>query len=73
MNKFFSTCRRCLNPWVILAIIGVVIALIIFVPIIGVASLIVALPFIGCTIMCGVMVLFMGKKENKVNKKTGES
>lgn len=63
MNKFFNTCRRCLNPWVVGAIIVAIIGLIIFVPIIGVASLIVALPLIGCTVMCGAMVFFMGKKK----------
>lgn len=59
MNKFFNSCRRCLNPWVVGIIIVVVIGLIIFVPIIGVASLIVALPLIGCTVMCGAMAFMM--------------
>ncbi len=64
MNKFFNTCRRCLNPWVIGIIIVVVIGLIIFVPIIGIASLIAVLPLIGCTVMCGAMV-FMMKDQKK--------
>lgn len=63
MDKFFNSCRRCLNPWVVGAIIVAVIGLIFFIPIIGVASLIVALPLIGCTVMCGAMVFFMGKKK----------
>ena len=63
MNKFFNSCIRCLNPWVVGLIIVGVIALLIFVPIIGAASLLVALPLIACTVMCGGMVFFMGKKK----------
>lgn len=63
MNKFFNSCRRCLNPWVIGLIIVVVIGLIIFVPIIGTVSLIAALPLIGCTVMCGFMAFFMKDKK----------
>ncbi len=59
MNKFFTSCRRCLNPWIISLIIVVVIALLIFVPIIGVASLIAVLPIVGCTVMCGAMAFMM--------------
>lgn len=59
MNKLFNSCRRCLNPWVIGLIIVLVIGLLIFVPFIGVASLIVALPLVGCTVMCGAMVFMM--------------
>ena len=59
MDRFFKSCRRCLNPWMIALIIVVVIGLIIFAPIIGVASLIVALPLIGCTLMCGGMAFWM--------------
>lgn len=59
MNTFFNSCRRCLNPWVVGIVIAVVIGLIIFVPILGAASLIVALPLIGCTVMCGAMAFFM--------------
>lgn len=65
MNKFFNSCRKCLNPWILGTIIIVVIGLIIFVPIIGVASLIAVLPLVGCTVMCGAMVFMM-----KDNKKT---
>lgn len=67
MNTFFNSCRRCLNPWVIGVIIIVVIGLIIFVPIVGVATFIVVLPLIGCTVMCGAMAIFMrsGKKGEK--------
>lgn len=64
MNKFFNSCRRCLNPWVVGLIIVVVIGLLIFVPIIGVATLIAVLPLIGCTVMCGAMAFFM-KGNNK--------
>lgn len=64
MNRFLNTCRRCLNPWVVGIIIVVVIGLIIFVPIVGDASLIVALPLIGCTVMCGAMAFMMGKKND---------
>lgn len=59
MNIFFNTCRRCLNPWIVGSIIVVIIGLIIFVPIAGVASLIIALPFIGCAVMCGAMAFMM--------------
>lgn len=66
MNKFFQSCRRCLNPWIVALIIVVILGLIIFVPIIGVASLIVALPLLGCTLMCGVMAFMMrDKKKDK--------
>lgn len=67
MNTFFNTCRRCLNPWVLGAIIAVVIGLIIFVPIIGLASLIAVLPLIGCAVMCGAMAFMMrgDKKKDK--------
>ena len=65
MNKFFNSCRRCLNPWVVGIIVVVVIGLVVFVPVIGVASLIVALPFIGCTVMCGGMAFMMSKSGNK--------
>ena len=63
MNKFFNSCRRCLNPWVVGLIIVAVIGLIIFVPIIGVTTFIVALPFLGCAVMCGAMAFFAGKKK----------
>lgn len=63
MNKFFNTCRRCLNPWVVGVIIVVIIGLIIIVPIVGAATLIVALPLLGCAVMCGAMVFMMGKKK----------
>lgn len=62
-RKFFNSCRRCLNPWVVGLVIVVAIGLLIFVPIIGIATLIIALPLIGCTLMCGAMVSFIGKKK----------
>lgn len=63
MNKFFNSCRRCLNPWVLGIIVIAVVGLIVFVPIIGIASLIAVLPLVGCTVMCGAMVFMMkGKK-----------
>ena len=65
MNKVFNSYRRCLNPWVVGFIIIVIIGLIIFVPILGVAVLIAALPIIGCTVMCGGMAFMMTKKEPK--------
>lgn len=65
MNKFLNSCRRCLNPWVVGLIILAVIGLLIFVPIIGVASLVVALPLIGCTVMCGAMAFFMKGNNEK--------
>lgn len=67
MDKFFNSCRRCLNPWVVGIIIVVIVGLIIFVPIIGVATLVVALPLLGCTLMCGAMAFFMrgGKEKDK--------
>lgn len=66
MNKFLTACRRCLSPKV-LVILGVIIAgLIIFVPMIGVVSLIAALPLLGCALMCGSMAFFMrGEKHDK--------
>lgn len=65
MNKFFNTCRRCLNPWVIGIVLIVIVGLIIFAPIIGVTTLIVALPLIGCTVMCGAMAFFMRGEKDK--------
>ncbi len=65
MDKFFNTCRRCLNPWLVGLIIVVVIGLIIFVPIIGVTALIAVLPLVGCTVMCGAMGLMMMKNPKK--------
>lgn len=66
MNKLFNSCRRCLNPWVVGLIILVVIGLLIFVPIIGIASLVAVLPLVGCTVMCGAMAFMMrGDKEKK--------
>ena len=64
MSKFFNLCRRCLNPWVIGIIVVVILALLIFVPILGVATLIVALSLIGCIVMCGVMAFSMKDKKN---------
>lgn len=67
MNKFFNSCRRCLNPWVVGLIIAGVIGLLIFIPKVGAVSLIAALPLIGCTVMCGAMAFMMrgdkGKKQ----------
>ncbi len=64
MNNFFKSCRRCLSPRVLIVIGVIILALLIFVPIIGVASLLVAAPLLGCTIMCGVMAFFMrGEKK----------
>lgn len=66
MNKFFSSCRRCLNPWVVGLIVVVVIGLLIFVPLVGAVSLVAVLPLLGCTLMCGVMALFMrGNKKDQ--------
>lgn len=67
MNSFFKSCRRCLNPWVVGLIVVVVIGLLFFVPIVGVASLVVALPLVGCTVMCVVMT-FMMKGHNEKDK-----
>ena len=63
MNKFFNSCRRCLNPWILGLIVVVVVALLLFVPILGVASLIAALPLIGCVGMCGAMAFMMKDKK----------
>lgn len=65
MNKFFNSCKRCLNPWTVGLIVVVIIGLLIFVPIIGVAALIAALPIVGCTIMCGGMAFMMMKSPKK--------
>lgn len=59
MNNFLKSCRRCLNPWVVGLIIAVTVGLVIFVPIVGVVSLVAVLPLLGCTLICGVMALFM--------------
>jgi len=65
MKKFFNSCRRCLNPWVIASIIVVVIGLLSFIPVVGVTTLIAVLPLIGCTVMCGAMAFMMrGKKDH---------
>ena len=68
MNKLLHSCRRCLSPKVLIIIGVIVTALLIFAPMIGVASLIAAAPLLGCTAMCGVMVLFM-RGEKKGNNK----
>lgn len=66
MNTFLKSCRRCLNPWVVGVIIIAVIGLMIFIPILGVASLVIVAPLIGCTVMCGVMAFMMrGDKKHK--------
>ncbi len=66
MNTFFNTCRRCLTPKVLIIVGIIIVALLIFVPIIGVASLIAVAPILGCTIMCGAMALSMrGEKKDK--------
>lgn len=62
MNKFFNSCRRCLNPWVVGLILIATIGLIIFVPILGVTTLIFALPLVGCAVMCGTMAFFMKRE-----------
>lgn len=67
MNKFFNSCRRCLNPWVVVLIIVGVIGLLIFIPKVGAVSLIAVLPLIGCTVMCGVMA-FMMRAEKETDK-----
>lgn len=63
MNNFLNSCRRCLNPWFVGFIVVVIVGLIIFIPVVGVTTLIVAFPLIGCAVMCGAMVFFMGKKK----------
>ena len=68
MDRFFNSCRRCLNPWIVGLIIVVVVGLLIFIPIIGVASLIVFLPLVGCTVMCGAMAFMMKGRDDKGKK-----
>ena len=63
MNKLINTCRRCLNPWVVGLIIVVIIGLIIFIPVVRVASLIAVLPLMGCAVMCGAMAIFMREEK----------
>lgn len=63
MKKFFHTCKNCLNPKVVMLIIFGAIALLVFVPTIGITSLLVAAPLIGCTLMCGAMAFFMHKEK----------
>lgn len=67
MNNFFKSCRQCLSPKVLIIVGLIIAALFIFVPIIGIASLLVALPLLGCTIMCGAM-LFMTKDKGREKK-----
>lgn len=73
MNNFFNSCKRCINPWIVGVILIIIIGLIIFVPIVGVASLIAALPLIGCIAMCGGMMFMTRKgrdnKQEKMNDK----
>jgi len=61
MNKFFNTCRRCLSPWMIGVVLVIIVGLIYFIPILGVATLVVVLPLIACTVMCGGMAFMMMK------------
>lgn len=65
MNNFFKSCRRCLSLKVLIIVGVIIVALLIFVPVIGVASLIAAVPLLGCTIMCGVMAFFMKNGDYK--------
>lgn len=66
MNKFFRSCKKCLNLWVVALIIVVIVGLVILIPIVGVASLIIALPLLGCTLMCGAMAFMMrGHKKDR--------
>lgn len=67
MNGFINSCTRCMNPWIVGVVILAVIGLIIFVPIIGIASLLAALPLLSCTVMCGGMMLMMKKSDKKNN------
>lgn len=64
MNKLLHSCRRCLNPKVLLILGVIIVSLLIFVPAIGIAGLIAAAPLLGCTVMCGAMAFFMrGEKK----------
>lgn len=67
MDKFFNSCKRCLNPKIIILLIAIIIGLIIFLPIVGIATFIAALPLLGCGLMCGGMAFMMrgDKKDNK--------
>ena len=62
MNKLGMYCQRCLNPWMIGGILVIAVALLILIPILGVAALLTALPLVACTVMCGSMVFMMKKK-----------
>lgn len=65
MNQFLTTCKRCVNPKVLVVIVVAIIGLLIVVPIIGVTSLVVALPLLGCTLMCGAMAFMMKGEKGK--------
>lgn len=67
MNKFFNTCRRCVNPWVLISGIAIIAGLLYFIPVVGIATLFAFLPLAGCVLMCGSMMFFM-KKDHKDNK-----
>jgi len=65
-SSFFRSCRRCLNPWIAVCVIAVIVGLFIFVPVVGAIGLIATLPLLGCGLMCGVMAFMMrGHKKDK--------
>lgn len=65
MDNFIKSCRRCLNPWIVVFIITGIIGLVIFIPALGAVSLVAVLPLLGCTLMCVVMALFMRGNKHK--------
>lgn len=65
MNQFLNSCRRCLNPKVLIFLGVIIVALLIFFPIVGAIGLVAAVPLIGCTVMCGAMAFFMKDNQKK--------
>lgn len=65
MNKLITNCKKCFSPKALIIFGVIIVALLIFVPVIGTVGLVVALPLIGCTIMCGAMAFFMRKEQKK--------
>ncbi len=64
MKNMFNNCRKCLNHKVIGFVIIAAIALIIFIPNIGVVTLVAAIPFLACALMCGSMAFMMRSKKS---------
>lgn len=65
MTKLLYSCRKCINPKVLIVLGVIVVVFLIFVPIVGTVGFALALPLIGCTVMCGAMAFFMRGEKKK--------